>query len=56
MFKLSCREFFFGHFKTRDFFCSLKNFQKKRFFGQFFVILQVVWNPVLAKPYKVLEG
>jgi hypothetical protein len=29
---------------------------RRRFFGQFFVILQVVWNPVLAKPYDVLEG
>jgi hypothetical protein len=56
VFKLSCKEFFVGHFKSEDSFCSSKIFQKNRFFGQFFKILQVVPNPVLAKPYKELEG
>jgi hypothetical protein len=50
-------ENFFWSFEDPGFFLLFKNFFKKnRFFGQFFVILQVVWNLVLAKPYEVLEG
>ena len=49
-------EKFSGHLKRKDFFVLQKFFKKNRFFGQFFVILQVVLNPVLEKSYDVLEG
>jgi hypothetical protein len=29
VFKLSCIDFFSGHFKSKDFFCSSKIFKKK---------------------------
>ena len=50
------KNFFLVILRPRTFF-ELQNFSKKnRFFGQFFEILQVVRNPVLAKPYEELEG
>ena len=48
--------FFLVILRRTIFFVLQKFFKKNWFFGQFFVILQVVWNPVLAKPYEVLEG
>ena len=54
VFKLSCREFFSGHFKTHDYF-FMKNLQKNRFFGQIFEILQGVMKPVLATPYEEIK-
>jgi hypothetical protein len=52
VFDPSCKEFFSGHFKSKDFLFL----QKNSMFGQFFEILQVVPDPVLAKPYKELGG
>jgi hypothetical protein len=34
--KLSCREFFSGHFMTQDFFCSSTIFKKKLIFWSIF--------------------
>ena len=55
VFKLSCREFFFGYFKTQDFFCLWTIFKKNRFFGQIFEILQGAMKTVLATPYEELK-
>jgi hypothetical protein len=55
VFKLSCREFFVVILRPRVFFVYEKVSKKNLFFGQIFEVLQVVLNPVLAKPYEVLE-
>ena len=52
--KLSCRQFFSGHFKTKDFFVYEK-FPKKTIFAQIFEILQGLMKPVLATPYEELN-
>ena len=55
VFKLSCKEFFSGHFKTKAFFVY-EIFSKKNWFvGQIFEILQEGQKPVLATPYEELE-
>jgi hypothetical protein len=55
VFKLSCREFFSGHFKTQDFFVYVKFSNKNEFFGQILEISQGVMKPVLATPYEELK-
>jgi hypothetical protein len=44
VFMLSCREFLLVILRV-GIFLFVNNFNKKLIFGQFFVILQVVWNP-----------
>ena len=56
VFNLSCREFFSGHFKTQDFFFYEKFSKKKSILRSIFRDFTGKCDPVLAKPYEVLEG
>jgi hypothetical protein len=48
-------EIFFRDLKAKVFFLFENFFQKNRFFGQIFEILQGVLDQLLATPYEELE-